>query len=78
MLQGRRINIEKSCGGRNKELRSTKIQQQRSMQHASNMEAVTAVLKSFEEEGMPPIDAIEESLLSRLFRLSAEVAMRVR
>jgi hypothetical protein len=42
------------------------------------MEAVTAVLKSFEDKGMPSIDSIEEGVLSRLFRLSAEVATKVR
>lgn len=51
-MGGRIINVEKSCGGRNKEQRGQKIATKRSEQQRRSQEAVDAVLKDFEGKGV--------------------------
>lgn len=51
-MGGRIINVEKSCGGRNKEQRGQKIASKRSEQQRRSQEAVDAVLKDFEGKGV--------------------------
>lgn len=51
-MAGRIINVEKSCGGRNKEQRGQKIASKRSEQQRRSQEAVDAVLKDFEGKGV--------------------------
>ena len=51
-LRGRVINVEKSCGGRNKEQRGQKISSKRSEQQRRVEEGVNRVLVQFEQQGV--------------------------
>lgn len=51
-LRGRVINVEKSCGGRNKEQRGEKIASKRTEQQRRTQEAINTVLVQFEQKGV--------------------------
>eukprot|EP00598_Pedospumella_elongata_P007605 CAMPEP_0184971248 /NCGR_PEP_ID=MMETSP1098-20130426/3505_1 /TAXON_ID=89044 /ORGANISM="Spumella elongata, Strain CCAP 955/1" /LENGTH=666 /DNA_ID=CAMNT_0027493337 /DNA_START=74 /DNA_END=2074 /DNA_ORIENTATION=+ len=51
-LHGRVINVEKSCGGRNKEQRGEKIATKRTEQQRRTQEAINTVLVQFEQKGV--------------------------
>ena len=51
-LNGRVINVEKSCGGRNKEQRGEKIASKRTEQQRRTQEAINTVLVQFEQKGV--------------------------
>jgi hypothetical protein len=51
-LRGRIINVEKSCGGRNKAQRGEKIASKRSEQQSRAEEAVNQVLVKYEQKGV--------------------------
>jgi hypothetical protein len=51
-LHGRIINVEKSCGGRNKTQRGEKIAAQRTEQRSRAEEAVNRVLMQYEKKGV--------------------------
>ena len=51
-LHGRIINIEKSCGGRNKTQRDNKIGEKRTQQQIRMHDAVDRVLSRYEQEGV--------------------------
>jgi hypothetical protein len=61
-------------GGRNKEVRSTRLQQQRS-QHSGE---VDAVLAGYEDRGAPAAKELGESMVARLHHLSAAQVTKVR
>ena len=51
-LHGRVINVEKSCGGRNKKQRGEKIASKRTEQQRRTQEAINTVLVQFEQKGV--------------------------
>lgn len=51
-LRGRVINIEKSCGGRNKQLRGERINNKRSEQQRKAEDCVDRVLQQYEQKGV--------------------------
>lgn len=67
LLNGRRINVEKSCGGRNKELRTMRIKEQRTTQKIHASDAVDAVIKKFEETGLFSTREIPDNIMNRLY-----------
>lgn len=80
LLGGRRINVEKSCGGRNKEQRKTKITAQRNEQKEHIAESVDRVLADYESRGVLPHDArakIGETLMKSLHALPPSSVAKV-
>jgi RNA recognition motif-containing protein len=67
LLNGRRINVEKSCGGRNKDLRTMRIKEQRTTQKIHSSDAVDAVLKTFESTGLISTREIPDNIMNRLY-----------
>jgi RNA recognition motif-containing protein len=65
-LGGRRINVEKTCGGRNKELRSQRIKELRVSQKIKASEAIDGILKEFELSGLLK-GRLEDSVMNRLY-----------
>ena len=66
-LCGRRINVEKSCGGRNSEKRDERLQQQRLEQAQKVQEKVDAVLADFSRRGVVEVSTLGDWLQARLF-----------
>lgn len=67
LLNSRRINVEKSCGGRNKQHRSQKIKQQRDMQKVKASEDVDAIIKHFEQPTDIKFRDIDDSTMNRIY-----------
>lgn len=66
-LKGRRINVEKTCGGRNKQLRAQKIKLQRDVQKVKASEDVDEIIKQYENSTAIAIRNIGDSTLNRLY-----------
>jgi hypothetical protein len=77
LLMGRRINVEKTCGGRNKELRSQKIKVQRDAQKVKASEDVDVILKEYEEYTAIKIRDIDDSTMNRIYACSPSEARDV-
>lgn len=67
MLRGRRINVEKTCGGRNKQLRSLKIKGQRDAQKVKTSEDIDEIVKGFEGATKINIRDIDDSTMNRIY-----------
>lgn len=52
VLLGRKINVEKSCGGKNKEKRSEKLSLQRNQQKAKITEKIDLILEEYTDKGV--------------------------
>eukprot|EP01034_Spumella_vulgaris_P021513 gene21513-27548_t len=57
-LQGRVINVEKSCGGKNKTMRTEKIGEKRREQMLKVHESVDKVLLEFQDKGVLDVDSL--------------------
>lgn len=77
-LSGRRINVEKTVGGRNQELRSLKIRQIRSEQKIAVSEAIDKVLVEFERANvLPSLRSLGDKLLNRLYAMTSSTVREV-
>ncbi len=78
LLHGRRINVEKTCGGRNQELRALKIRKLRTDQKIAVSEGIDRLLASYEQQGVVPVRSIGDKLKNRLYALTPAVVTEVR
>jgi hypothetical protein len=62
-LNGRRINVEKSCGGRSKEKRSEKISSIRTDMEEEKMQQINGLMSDYSSRGVIPVDEISEKLM---------------
>jgi hypothetical protein len=67
-LQGRVINVEKSCGGKNKSARAEKIEEKRREQMNKVHESVDKVLLEFHEKGVVDINTIGGEFKDKIHR----------
>ena len=67
MLQGRRINVEKTCGGRNKELRSQRIKSRRESQKIRESQDIDRIVNSYSSSTGIDIRSIDDILLNRVY-----------
>lgn len=77
MFMGRRINVEKSCGGRNQNARSMKIRRLRTEQGIAFSEEVDNVLKSYASKGQLKMFGMGDRLLNRLYSLTPATVSEV-
>ena len=68
-LQGRRINVERSCGGRNKDLRTKRIREQRFRQKVEVSDIIDGVINPAVEGGLVPRGVQDDAILNRLYAL---------
>ena len=71
VLHGRRLNVEKSCGGRNKEARQARIADFRNDQSKAVAEKIDAVVADFETRKVITRGGLGNLLLRRLHTYSA-------
>lgn len=76
-FKGRKINIEKSCGGSNKEKRTEKIQLKKQEQIGKINELTDKVLQSFSAEGVIDLTSIGESFKSKIYFLGPSILSKV-
>jgi hypothetical protein len=69
VLNGRRINVEKSCGGRNKDVRDNRLAEQRTEQEAAVREKTNETVDSFQSKGLPSRIDLGTFLMDRLYKL---------
>ena len=67
LLHGRRINVEKSCGGRNKEARKDRLSAQREEQAETIRTKIHEILASYADKGAPSVEALGSFLCERLY-----------
>jgi hypothetical protein len=67
-LQGRVINVEKTCGGKNKSTRAEKIQEKRREQMIKVHESVDKVLLEFHEKGVIDFSTIGGEFKDKIHR----------
>ena len=77
MLNGRRINVEKSCGGRNKEHRAMKIRQFKEEQQARVSQAIDRILREHQEKGLIKENEVSFELRNRLYLLPVNNVSRI-
>ena len=71
ILHGRRLNVEKSCGGRNKEMRSIKLAERRHEQNIAVKAKINTVLEDFENRGVISVTSLGSLLKERLYSCTA-------
>lgn len=71
VLHGRRLNVEKSCGGRNKQARQARITNFRDDQSKAVAEKIDAVIADFERREVITRTGLGDLLLNRLHSYSA-------
>jgi len=77
ILKGRKINIEKTCGGRNKDNRSTKINYQKSEQQLKIATMIDRILKEYEDRNLLTIDSLSEEMKERLYGLTVGTVSKI-
>ena len=76
-LQGRRINVERTCGGRNAEARAMKIKHIREEQKIALSESIDNIMKKYEQLGTFKMREINDKLMNRLYALTPELVTEV-
>jgi RNA recognition motif-containing protein len=69
-LGGRRINVEKTCGGRNTDVRAIRIKHIRNEQKIALSETIDGILKNYEKRGVFSMREINDKLMNRLYALT--------
>jgi len=77
MLNGRRINVERSCGGRNKEHRAMKIRQFKEEQYSKVSQAIDRILEEYEERGLIRVDDVSPELRGRMYALPVSTVSKI-
>lgn len=76
-LNGRRINVEKTCGGRNADVRAMRIKHIRNEQKIALSETVDSIMKEYEARGVFSMREINDKLMNRLYALTPELVREV-
>jgi RNA recognition motif-containing protein len=76
-LFGRALNIEKSCGGRNKDSRASRIDQKRAEQLRKVREPSDRVLGEFDSAGVISIGSLGDGFKEKLYAVSASTLNEV-
>ena len=71
VLQGRRINVEKSCGGSDKGVRAARLEEQRRVQQEAVRAKIDTVLKDFESRDVLVVSELGALLQERLYACTA-------
>lgn len=74
-LNGRRINIEKSCGGKNKETRETRLETLRQEQMERDKLIMDNILKEYNDKEVISLEDLSETMISSLY-LATPLAVR--
>ena len=67
LFHGRRINVEKSCGGRNKEARKERLIAQREEQAETIKTKMHEIIERYANKGAPSVEALGSFLCERLY-----------
>jgi RNA recognition motif-containing protein len=76
-LNGRRINVERTCGGRNSEVRALRIKHIRDEQKIALSETVDQIMKDYESRGVFSMREINDKLMNRLYALTPDLVKEV-
>lgn len=77
ILNGRMINIEKSCGGKNKDVRKEKLTEKRHEQVQKLNESVERLLDTYATQGVIQADKLGSEFEEKIFRLGPHVLAKV-
>ena len=67
LLNGRRINIEKSCGGSNKDSRLARIKEKREEQDNTVRATIDRIMTEYEEKGIISIINLEDRVIRQFY-----------
>lgn len=67
-LKGRVINVEKSCGGKNKESRSAKLSEKRTEQREKVKESMDKVLQEYNDQGTIDLSKMGENFRNEIYK----------
>ena len=72
ILHGRRINVEKSCGGRNKDARQAKLAGRRQEQESAVRSKIDEVLADYESRDVLSVEGLGSMLAERVYSYTAQ------
>jgi len=70
------VNVERSCGGRNKDQRAKRIRDQRMTQKLAHADEIDAVVQSAAQMGRLP-RKLDDTLMNRLYALKRSTVEKV-
>ena len=78
IVNGRMVNIEKSCGGKNKEVRKEKLTEKRQEQTQKLNETVKKILETYTEQGIVQSDKFGSEFEEKIYRYGPHILAKVR
>lgn len=77
VLKGRRINVEKSCGGSNRDARADRLRQKRDEQESKVRETIDRMLQEYEDRGVVHVESLELRVKYQLHNYTPSMVRQV-